>query len=72
LFFACDGWGAECFFIDYGTVTIRAWTSVVIVSEHHAHFNGTVDDNDLVIKSDPIVDLDKNINLVQVIISVYQ
>jgi hypothetical protein len=63
----------EDFMINNGTVTIRAWTCEVVISEHlvstDVYSDDTTDDNHLVIQSYKIFDIDNSINLVQVIIS---
>jgi hypothetical protein len=72
LFLADDGWGKEKFVISNGTVTIRAWKCQVVIGEHSiagdVHSHHTTHENNYVIKMDRNFDLDKNINVVQVII----
>jgi hypothetical protein len=53
-------------------VTIRAWKSQVVINEHSIagdiYSDGTTHEDNYVINTDQNCDLDKNINIVQVII----
>lgn len=70
LFFADDGWGRGEFRIEDGSVTIRAWTFHVVISEQHVsrvvNTDNATDENDHIIAFDQFYDIDKNIIVVQV------
>lgn len=72
LFFPDDGWGAELFSSKDGMVTIRAWTSNIVITEHNAsrevHSDESTDENDHTFPFDQCYDVDKDIVVVQVII----
>jgi hypothetical protein len=68
LFFANDGWGREDFLIKEGEVTIRAWTSHIVISEtalpdvnSHDRIN-----NGYVMEISKSFDIGRNLDIVQV------